>query len=131
MNVSSIGQPPVPNPSVDYHDIAQVHQELMRVADTLNGMVRDVAAARTCKEFNSDQRKRKLAQAVVPFLNDGMAAGAAEHQARADKVYASAMLDLKADYEWAEEVLAREAALKARHDSLRSIASGLRAAAGL
>ena len=83
-------------------------------------MTDDVAKARVCREYDSDRRKRALADRVREFLVAGDSASAAETKGRASEGYGEALQRLQSDLNAAEGVIARYEAKKVMWESLRS-----------
>jgi hypothetical protein len=112
-------------PALDYTDLTVLSQQLLEVTEQLLSNATAVGTARQIREFNSDQRKRALALAVRDVLNlkPDLSATAAETQARALDGYNVAMVKLRDDLRSAEVAIAENDALRAKHDSLRSLLS--------
>lgn len=83
-------------------------------------MAQEVAKARQVREYDSDRRKRCLALAMKPFLEDGSAA-AAEALARASEEYQKSMKQLGNELVAAEKVIADYEATKIQWESARSL----------
>lgn len=112
-------------PSCDYSDLTELSRALMEVTEQLLSAAPSVGAARQIREFSSDRRKRALALSVkdVLSIDPKMSAAAAENQARSMPGYAEAMAKLQAELKIAEVAIAENDALRAKHDSLRSLLS--------
>lgn len=115
----------------DAFDIAHVQRQLMNVATQLEQLAPDVAAARTAKDYDSDRKKAALAENVVPLMDEGMSASAAETKGRISPRFVEQMKALRSDYLTALTVIARHDALMCRFDALRSILAVQRATLGL
>lgn len=109
----------------DYSDLEQLTRALMEVTEQLLSAAPSVGAARQIREFSSDRRKRALALAIKDVLSvtPNLSATAAENQARTLPGYAEAMKKLQNELQIAEQAIAESEALRARHDSLRSLLS--------
>lgn len=114
------------------------YSQLLASCDQMDAVVQEMERAQSsyglaCAvvEFSSDQRKAALARAMVPFLNSGESAAAADAKARACAEYGTAMTRLRTDYQQAEEARAQYFALKARWETARSRASAEKAMAML
>lgn len=112
----------------DYSDTLELQRKLTESADTIQAMSSDVAIARQVREYDSDRRKRLLAQATAPFLNAGDSSAAAETKARASQSYADSMKELGKQLIEAEKVLASLDALKIQFEVARSLLSLQKAA---
>lgn len=97
----------------------------MEVTEQLLSHAPAVGAARQIREFVGDRKKRALALAVRDILavNPGMSAAAAEMAARAQEGYGETMKQLRNELQKSETVIAENDALRAQHDSLRSLLS--------
>jgi len=116
----------------DYTDLFRATKELSSELSKLAAMSKDVAAARTIKEFDSDRRKNALSKAVLEAFKAGAdSVGKAEHMARASDKYELTMKDLIANYARSENVLAEFAVSMAKIESLRSIIAVHRQIAGI
>lgn len=111
--------------SSDYSDLTKLSQALMQVTEQLLSGAEGVGTARQIREFSSDRRKRALALAIKDVLSvsSNLSATAAENQARTLPGYAEAMKKLQNELQIAEQAIAENEALRARHDSLRSLLS--------
>lgn len=109
----------------DYSDTASLSQKLMEVTEQLLANAANVGAARQIREFVGDRKKRALALAVRDILNINpeMSATASEMAARGQDGYGEAMKKLRNELQNAETVIAENDALRAQHDSLRSLLS--------
>lgn len=112
-------------PACDYTDLTELSRALMEVTEQLLTGAQSVGAARQIREFSSDRRKRALALAIKDVLSvtPNLSATAAENQARTLPGYAEAMKKLQNELQIAEQAIAENEALRARHDSLRSLLS--------
>lgn len=112
-------------PALDYTDLTVLSQQLLEVTEQLLSNATAVGTARQIREFNSDQRKRALALAVrdVLALKPDLSATAAESQARTQDGYGATMVRLRDELRSAEVAIAENDALRAKHDSLRSLLS--------
>lgn len=117
--------------AADYHSIDYISRRLMEATDKMQQMAQQVAEARQIREFDSERRKRALALSVVPFLEQGESATAAEHKARATKLYADNMKTAGRDLVLAEKAIADWTALQARFEALRSLLSVQKSIANL
>jgi len=128
MSLSSQNQ----DTSPDYTDLFRATKELSSELSKLSAMSKDVAAARTVKEFNSDRKKNALSKAVVEaFKNKAKSAAEAEHIAMASEKYELTMKDLTNSYAKAEFVLTDFTVCMAKIESLRSIIAVHRQIAGI
>lgn len=112
-------------PAFDYTDLTELSRTLMEVTEKLLESAPAVGAARQIREFSSDRRKRALALSIKDVLSvtPNLSATAAENQARTLPGYAEAMKKLQSELQIAEQAIAENEALRARHDSLRSLLS--------
>lgn len=115
----------------DFQDITAIHRELVTVTDEIILRSSEVAKARAVREYDSDRRKRLLAECTEPHIAAGDSATAAEVRARASAKYREGMGALFSELQAAEKAIAADNARHARLDALRSIGSGLNKAAGL
>lgn len=116
---------------VDFHDLASVQGQLHEISQNILALVPDVAKARTVAEYDGDRRKRILARAMRPHFRAKKSATESEQLARADEECEKELDQCRADYQTAQETLEHNRALYCQFDAMRTIASGLKAAAGL
>lgn len=109
--------------AADYSDVQRLGEELYAVAQKLSELTPELAKARTVRDYDGDRRKRALSRAVVPFLEAGESAAAAEHKARNSEDYAKEMEVLRAQLRHAEAVIARHDAQRVKWESVRSLLS--------
>ena len=117
--------------ATDFDTLAAAQAQMNGAALEICKMSSDVADARTVREFSSDRLKRAFSVTTAEFLEAGDSAAAAEHKARASKVYGAALHDLGEDYKTAMRIIERLEALKCSFESARSILSCERAKIGL
>lgn len=109
--------------SADIQDVYQLQKGLFDTSAEIDALAVQTGKARTVNEYDSDRRKRCLAIAMKPFLDAGDSAASAECKARASDGYGRSMVELRTEHEMATAVLAKDAALRIRHDMLRSLLS--------
>lgn len=109
--------------AADYSDVQRLGEELLAIAGMLSSLTPELSKARTVRDYDGDRRKRALSRSVSPYLIAGESAAAAEHKARGSEMYAKDMKRLRAEFESAEEVIARHDALRVRWESVRSLLS--------
>ena len=107
----------------DYSDIAAISQKMVEASEAIAALVERTAAARQVREYDSERRRGALSRAVVPFLDQGESATAAEHKARASTGYSAAMRLLGCQLQVAEEVMAEYDSHKIRFECARSLLS--------
>jgi len=112
-------------PASDYQDLTYLSNQLMAVTHKLLENANAVGTARQIREFSSDRRKRALALAIkdVLSISPDMSATAAENAARSQPGYAEKLGQLREELRIAEIAIAENDALRAQHDSLRSLLS--------
>jgi len=116
----------------DYADLFRATRELSFELSKLSAASKDVAAARTVKEFDSDRRKNALSKSVLEAFKSGAdSTGKAEHMARASEKYEFTMKELASSYTKAEQVLTEFSVSMAKIESLRSIIAVHRQIAGI
>lgn len=116
----------------DYSDLFRATKELASELFKLSAMSKDVAAARTVKEFSSDRKKNALSKAVLQAFKEGSKSSAeAEHKAYASISYETSMKRITEDFEKAESTLADFTVCMAKIESLRSIIAVHRQIAGI
>lgn len=118
--------------SPDYTDLFRATKELASELSKVAAMSKDVAAARTVKEFDTDRRKNALSKSVLDAFKSGSdSTGKAEHVARASLKYEETMKKLAEDYSKAEQTLTDFTVSMAKIESLRSIIAVHRQIAGI
>lgn len=122
---------PKPPSHLDAQDVSSLTTQLMQAADELARTTDAVAQARTIREYDSDRRKRALAERVREFIIAGDSAAAAETKGRASVGYGEDLDGLQADLIAAEKVIAAHDALLIRWKSLQSTLSCLKQTIGL
>ena len=90
----------------DYSDTLALQKRFMEATKKLQEMDASYAMARTIKSYDSDRRKKLLAESVVQAFKDGAeSASEAEHRARASAAYGSGLVKLQAELKAAEEII--------------------------
>lgn len=115
----------------DYSQLLNACDEMDKVVQEMERSKTSYGLACAIVEFSPDQKRAALARAMLPFLNAGDTATAADAKARASEPYATAMARLRKDYAAAEETRAQYFALKARWETARSRASAEKAMVSL
>lgn len=125
-------QPPLPRQRIDFSDLSSATQELQKLVDALDGMVDDVADARTALDYDSERKKNSLAKATVKAFTAGSKSAAnAEVVARTDATYLEEIENLKNDYAQAERVRLRYEVLRIKADACRTLVSAQKSIAHL
>lgn len=112
-----------PQSIADFSDCAEIQKRLLKLADEMAAMSTALALARQVREFSSDRRKKTLAVAAMPFLNDGESSASAETKARASSDYATQMQQMAKELITAEKVIADFESKKVQWESARSLLS--------
>lgn len=116
----------------DFSDLFRATKELASELSKLSAMSKDVAAARTVKEFSSDRKKNALSKAVLQAFKEGSKSSAeAEHKAFASAQFETAMSALTKQYTEAEQAIAEWTVCSMKIESLRSIIAVHRQIAGI
>lgn len=113
--------------TADHGTVLQAQVQLQRCAKALESMSDSVADAKQIKEYDSDRRKRSLADVMAVLLDGGESAAAAECKARASKAYGDALIHLGVQYREALRVIERYEAQRILWESSRSLLSMERA----
>lgn len=116
----------------DYSDLFRATKDLSTELSKLSAMSKDVAAARTIREFCSDRKKNALSKAVLAAFKEGSKSSAeAEHKAYASSGYEAQMKLITQQYEEAEVVVSEWLVCTMKIESLRSIIAVHRQMAGI
>jgi hypothetical protein len=107
----------------DSQEIFTLEKRLQDLSDKLAGMVSPMGKARQIIEFSGDMRKRALAKAMTPFLDEGESATAADAKGRASFNYGEEMKRLRADLQESETVKSEWEATRIQWESTRSLLS--------
>ncbi len=114
------------------HDtVIRAQAQLQKCALRLADMAEAIADAKQIKEYDSDRRKRALADVVAGLLEMGESAAAAEHKARASKGYGDELSKLSLQYREALRVIEKADAQRVLWESARSLLSVERAKIGI
>ncbi len=111
----------------DHSTVERAERQLERCGNTLAGMSDMLAEAKQVIEYDSDRRKRALADVMAVLLDEGDSAAAAECKARASKQYGEAFIHLGMQLRDALRVTEKAVALKIQWESARSLLSMERA----
>jgi hypothetical protein len=104
------------------HEQLRVRQERLEAAcQAVAALSRKVGQAKQIIEYDGDRRKRALAKAQQPFIQDGL--GVSEAKARASFNYQEEMKELGQQLKDAETVKAQWEAAKVEWESCRSLLS--------
>ncbi len=107
----------------DFSDSNEIAARMQSATGTLHKLAPNVGAARQCREYDSDRRKRLLAKYVAPLLKTGESATAAEHLARSNVSYGEELEKLAEQYASAEKIIAQNQAELCSFEAARSLLS--------
>lgn len=107
----------------DSSEVYSLEKRLSETSDAMVKMIGAIGKARQITEFSGDMRKRALAKAVTPFLDQGESAAAADAKGRGSFNYGEELKELKAQLIEAETVKAEWEALRIRFEATRSLLS--------
>jgi hypothetical protein len=106
------------------HEQLRVRQERLEAAcQVVAALSRKVGQAKQVIEFSPEYRKRALAKAMSPYLDDGESATAADAKGRASFNYGEELKELAQFLNDAETVKAQWEAAKVEWESCRSLLS--------
>lgn len=117
--------------AADWSDIAELQKRILEASDNIANMTEDAGKARHILEYDSDRRKRALANAMVGPLKLDESASAAEAYARASDGYKKEMTKLGNEHQAAEEVVCKWEAEKIKWETARSLLAMCRTQVGL
>lgn len=115
----------------DSDTIFRAQKQMQTAAKALAEMSESIADARQIKEYDSDRRKRALADVVSVLLDSGESAAAAEFKARASKSYGDALIQLGVQYREAMRAIEKAEAQRVLFEAARSLLSCEKAKMGL
>lgn len=107
----------------DSSEVYVLEKRLSDTADSMARITKEIGKARQIIEFAGDMRKRALAKAVTPFLDQGESAAAADAKGRASYNYGEELKGLQAQLIEAETVRAEWDSLRIQFESARSLLS--------
>jgi len=112
--------------STDAHDLYKLTARLENIAFQIEALAPELAAAKQVDRYDSDRKKNLLAEFMAPLLV-GNSATAAETLARANVEFRKRLKDLSQELLSALGVIAKESALQAQLEAVRSILSSVKA----
>jgi hypothetical protein len=117
---------PTPASAADWSDAAGLQAKMIACIDELSAMSSNVGIAKHIAEYDSDQRKRALARAMVASLAGGSSAAKAEQEARASEVYAKELAVLAKQHQAAMQQIEEYTVKKLEWETARSLLSMLK-----
>jgi hypothetical protein len=107
----------------DHEQLRQRQERLEAACQAVAALSRKVGQAKQVIEYDGDRRKRALAKAMVPYLDEGRGLGVAEAKGRSSFNYSEELKELADQLRDSEAVKAQWEAAKVEWESCRSLLS--------
>lgn len=110
------------------HDtVVEAEVQLQRAAKALEALAEPLAEAKQIAHYDSDRRKRALAEVMAVLLDAGESAAAADCKARASEAYRNSLIQLGIQYREALRIVEKYEGQRILWESARSLLSMERA----